>query len=71
MAPILYVVARQFNNSLATASAVSAISKRSSPSVWNDTITNVIFGVIATVSACISIWQAHRYFHGLVESERK
>lgn len=37
--------------------------------MWSDTITNVIFGVIATVSACISIWQAHRYFHGLVGSE--
>ncbi|OCL01274.1 hypothetical protein AOQ84DRAFT_18029 [Glonium stellatum] len=67
--PSFHLLARQSNESLAVISAVSAMTRTSSPSMGTDTITNIVFGIISVLSACVSIWQVHRYSHASVGSQ--
>ncbi|KAF2813895.1 uncharacterized protein BDZ99DRAFT_227044 [Mytilinidion resinicola] len=63
-----FIVSRELNESVAMSFVVPNV--KGSPSAWSDTITTTIFGVAALITASISIWQAHRYLHGVAQMKQ-
>ncbi|KAF2500663.1 hypothetical protein BU16DRAFT_535227 [Lophium mytilinum] len=64
-----FTASQELNKSVAMNFVVPNL--KGNPSAWSDTITTTIFVVAALITASISIWQAHRYLHGVAQLKQE